>query len=123
MKFRILYFIILLSISINCDTTSDSSNEQTPISQMIMDIEKKTSYSLLDSTATLAYDFDNPTRILPLPGKLMEISGLSYHATKNQLLAVHDEKGLIYYLNKETCLLYTSPSPRDQRGSRMPSSA
>ena len=23
----------------------------------------------------------------------------------------------------ETCLLYTSPSPRDQRGSRMPSSA
>ena len=24
---------------------------------------------------------------------------------------------------QETCLLYTSPSPRDQRGSRMPSSA
>ena len=24
---------------------------------------------------------------------------------------------------KEDCLLYTSPSPRDQRGSRMPSSA
>ena len=25
--------------------------------------------------------------------------------------------------NQHTCLLYTSPSPRDQRGSRMPSSA
>ena len=25
--------------------------------------------------------------------------------------------------NSEACLLYTSPSPRDQRGSRMPSSA
>ena len=25
--------------------------------------------------------------------------------------------------NYEDCLLYTSPSPRDQRGSRMPSSA
>ena len=25
--------------------------------------------------------------------------------------------------NVEACLLYTSPSPRDQRGSRMPSSA
>ena len=24
---------------------------------------------------------------------------------------------------QKTCLLYTSPSPRDQRGSRMPSSA
>ena len=34
----------------------------------------------------------------------------------------------IHYLNKKNinlpfCLLYTSPSPRDQRGSRMPSSA
>ena len=29
---------------------------------------------------------------------------------------------LAYYMY-ETCLLYTSPSPRDQRGSRMPSSA
>ena len=27
------------------------------------------------------------------------------------------------YNGNETCLLYTSPSPRDQRGSRMPSSA
>ena len=27
------------------------------------------------------------------------------------------------YLNHQNCLLYTSPSPRDQRGSRMPSSA
>ena len=26
-------------------------------------------------------------------------------------------------LQRQTCLLYTSPSPRDQRGSRMPSSA
>ena len=26
-------------------------------------------------------------------------------------------------MNPKTCLLYTSPSPRDQRGSRMPSSA
>ena len=34
-------------------------------------------------------------------------------------------EGMIKTLNKEAnaCLLYTSPSPRDQRGSRMPSSA
>ena len=29
----------------------------------------------------------------------------------------------IFFRIPETCLLYTSPSPRDQRGSRMPSSA
>ena len=27
------------------------------------------------------------------------------------------------HINSPPCLLYTSPSPRDQRGSRMPSSA
>ena len=32
--------------------------------------------------------------------------------------AAKDEDG-----NPKVCLLYTSPSPRDQRGSRMPSSA
>ena len=31
--------------------------------------------------------------------------------------------GLIPLSGYVTCLLYTSPSPRDQRGSRMPSSA
>ena len=33
-----------------------------------------------------------------------------------------NEAGADYGLSM-TCLLYTSPSPRDQRGSRMPSSA
>ena len=34
---------------------------------------------------------------------------------KKEPLTAHDHGGI--------CLLYTSPSPRDQRGSRMPSSA
>ena len=34
-----------------------------------------------------------------------------------------EEAGLLMWLDKLVCLLYTSPSPRDQRGSRMPSSA
>ena len=41
-------------------------------------------------------------------------AGLSIHG--------HQEDGSRLIFNK-TCLLYTSPSPRDQRGSRMPSSA
>ena len=39
---------------------------------------------------------------------------------------LHHEMELAVYLSGdafEVCLLYTSPSPRDQRGSRMPSSA
>ena len=38
-------------------------------------------------------------------------------------LAASLERARFDYLLVEDCLLYTSPSPRDQRGSRMPSSA
>ena len=37
--------------------------------------------------------------------------------------SVDQKKRLIVIDESKTCLLYTSPSPRDQRGSRMPSSA
>ena len=40
------------------------------------------------------------------------------------LVEVHTDEGLSGVGSVFTgCLLYTSPSPRDQRGSRMPSSA
>ena len=51
-------------------------------------------------SAFLAFDPDNPEQIF----------GGCY-------------QGNISVMDKKTCLLYTSPSPRDQRGSRMPSSA
>ena len=41
----------------------------------------------------------------------------------DRLLGESDIVILALPLNANTCLLYTSPSPRDQRGSRMPSSA
>ena len=34
-----------------------------------------------------------------------------------------DDLMFVYRISMDACLLYTSPSPRDQRGSRMPSSA
>ena len=39
--------------------------------------------------------------------------------------SVEKFKGLLFQIERDAnaCLLYTSPSPRDQRGSRMPSSA
>ena len=39
------------------------------------------------------------------------------------LLDLPDTDREFIFNTLETCLLYTSPSPRDQRGSRMPSSA
>ena len=51
------------------------------------------------------------------------VEALRLHATRN--LAVLAASGSDLRLNAllSLCLLYTSPSPRDQRGSRMPSSA
>jgi len=46
------------------------------------------------------------------------VAALEYHHAR--LLV--DEDALVNQ-SQSTCLLYTSPSPRDQRGSRMPSSA
>ena len=47
---------------------------------------------------------------------LAEIDDLRFHDLRHEAVSRFFEMGL-------TCLLYTSPSPRDQRGSRMPSSA
>ena len=52
-------------------------------------------------------DFDFDYEITPA-----KVRSQNIHSLRNRLL-----------INKGACLLYTSPSPRDQRGSRMPSSA
>ena len=48
-------------------------------------------------------------------------------ATRGQLRDIPDVDSLYFTMlnhnKRSVCLLYTSPSPRDQRGSRMPSSA
>ena len=40
-----------------------------------------------------------------------------------QRLPTEHELATAFDVSRNVCLLYTSPSPRDQRGSRMPSSA
>ena len=60
-------------------------------------------------------------------GELWEIYKLDVvEIPTNRPIARHDRDDLVYKTKREkynACLLYTSPSPRDQRGSRMPSSA
>ena len=60
-------------------------------------------------------------------GVLAVLSGsMGSHMLRDQLEAFNGTANFILasnYLFYHACLLYTSPSPRDQRGSRMPSSA
>jgi len=90
----------------------DGKNVYTGISPMAGKIGEK----LFDARITVA---DDPT----LDGKWGSASyddeGVAHR--RNVLVEQGVLKGFVYDL--KTCLLYTSPSPRDQRGSRMPSSA
>ena len=55
---------------------------------------------------------------------LLAMAALVVLATTPATAAGEDRAPLGFHAGPfEDCLLYTSPSPRDQRGSRMPSSA
>ena len=54
---------------------------------------------------------------------LNNIDALSKLTTLDGLLHIGLNRELVSIEGLSNCLLYTSPSPRDQRGSRMPSSA
>ena len=70
-------------------------------------------YNLLDT------DFAQKCKIdLDQNGVLTLSNFLNANTLKELVLEAEDAASQAYY-----CLLYTSPSPRDQRGSRMPSSA
>ena len=58
------------------------------------------------------------TLIIAVPCVSAESYSISGTATYSNAVPVEMGK-----IQVECCLLYTSPSPRDQRGSRMPSSA
>ena len=73
-----------------------------------------------------------------LPAYNVIKSMLGQGIDKKNILIVTDERGIEYFKEKDfetivypfvssrkgiTCLLYTSPSPRDRQKSRMPSSA
>ena len=60
----------------------------------------------------------NLDRFLPDDG-VMRVSIRAWRSSDNP----DEDASLRLGLSAHTCLLYTSPSPRDQRGSRMPSSA
>ena len=58
--------------------------------------------------------------VLPIYDELKNHTSIKHILVRHEQGAGHAAEG---YARSSGCLLYTSPSPRDQRGSRMPSSA
>ena len=73
-------------------------------------------------------DIENEPKFWKGTKEVKNISKDGNHISREITIAFRDQKCLqeVTIIPKESikaCLLYTSPSPRDQRGSRMPSSA
>ena len=71
----------------------------------------------LDPLKTLKEEFGKKTSIVEV-----DVSDAEQLETKLSPI-LNKNKAVDILVNNAACLLYTSPSPRDQRGSRMPSSA
>ena len=56
-------------------------------------------------------------------GPILEIGSYCGKSTIYIATAAKKYSGCVYSVDHHTCLLYTSPSPRDRQKSRMPSSA
>ena len=84
----------------------------------VTDISEEESYNALVFNARARYQYDDTWTIFAGASqgfRAPNVNDLSGNATSRS--------GLTALGNLDLCLLYTSPSPRDQRGSRMPSSA
>ena len=63
---------------------------------------------------------EEESRLIPVLGRFGDMHALAGEAGFEAFDAVVLDLGVSSF---QLCLLYTSPSPRDQRGARMPSSA
>ena len=72
-----------------------------------------------ESSEPLEYNFQKRSKELPYLLKIY-ISAVLGQLTDKELMRILNGEALTQFQN---CLLYTSPSPRDISGSRMPSSA
>ena len=100
--FLFLFTIILFTFS--CSEPSSSSSNETN-AQMAKEEKKEPEpkvISIADSNHVSSYNFEEPLLTIALPLALLEISGLSYYPEMNQLLAVNDERGWIFFLNATT---------------------
>ena len=79
----------------------------------------------LNSSTPVLLDFQNEKLKEVEPGTVSATTGAAAFEYIDRAIACAMEKRIDAIMTApiHNCLLYTSPSPRDQRGSRMPSSA
>ena len=65
----------------------------------------------------------NVTNLHAYYGKSHILQGVNFNIQEGEIVSLLGRNGVGRSTAVKTCLLYTSPSPRDRQKSRMPSSA
>lgn len=94
MSKRIIWSAILIAV-ISCGNQSTSSMPKADDLNLV-------NFTTVSEDYTLGYDLTSPNERLKLSKKLEEVSGLSLSRDGQQLVAVEDEHGKIYLLDKKT---------------------
>ena len=63
---------------------------------------KVTATQVAHSPYVFPYSINQPNKVFKMPSPLKEISGLSLTKSGTQLVAVSDEFGYLYFINKES---------------------
>lgn len=93
-----LYILSLLYLTtVACQPDSDSRKISRDQRKLIFQ-----STQLDPSKYYFAYDTENSDHDFRLAGELAEISGISFSADGQYLLAINDEKGVVFFLDKNT---------------------
>ena len=79
-------------------------------------VKNELSLSRRFSVTTVSYEINNKKKF----GIILNSTSIFQRAQSSGKILKYAQW---FFRNVSACLLYTSPSPRDQRGSRMPSSA
>ncbi len=104
MKNYLLFLFSIFLLLISCSEPSSSTSNQSTVPMEKEENKEPESkvISIVDSSQASSYNFEEPLLTLALPLALLEVSGLSYYPEMNQLLAVNDERGWIFFLNATT---------------------
>lgn len=101
---KYIQIIISCMFLFGCGDPVDSSSDTTQkiVEKSLPATIQLASIMPTDSTFEKAYNMDTPSNTFSLSMGLIEISGLSYYPPKEQLLAVNDERGWLFFLNPKT---------------------
>jgi len=100
LKTKTIYYLSLIlatTLVLSCDPPASQSEGAASTETPTNTVE-----AAPKSTSKIPYDLTNPASNLKLSHELKEISGLSLSTDGNYLLTINDEKGRIFYLDKNT---------------------